>query len=55
MGSTIRWSDTEWENYLNLQIFLKIIVVKELLNNMNPSSTLRWVIGSSNGWMQVVG
>ena len=53
--STIRWSDLEWDCYFGLAVFLKIIVVKELINNANPGKTLEWVIGSSTGWMPVVG
>ena len=53
--STIRWSNLEWDCYFGLAIFLKIVVVKELINNANPGKTLEWVIGSSTGWMPVVG
>ena len=47
---TWKWDLDQWESYLELELFLKLLVVRELMNGADASQTLYWVIGCYNGW-----
>jgi hypothetical protein len=43
----ISWDENQWSTFLDLEIFLKILVCREIMNNENPLETLEWVSGYS--------
>jgi hypothetical protein len=46
----ILWSQSQWEIFFGLAIFLKILIAKELMSGKNSLVTLKWVASSSTGY-----